>query len=86
LYLRVRVVAGGCYGFLHKLDLGHDLAPEDHAFSAGGVSAVVYLCQVEMLRGTRIDSIESAKERGFTVKNPNFEGEALKKWLPLLKA
>jgi Fe-S cluster assembly iron-binding protein IscA len=39
-----------------------------------------------MLRGARVDYVESARETGFSVKNPNFEGEALKKWLPLLEA
>lgn len=39
-----------------------------------------------MLRGTLVDFKENAKESGFSVKNPNFEGEALKKWLPILQA
>ena len=34
----------------------------------------------------RVDYTRSGKEVGFTVKNPNFEGEALKKWLPVLEA
>jgi iron-sulfur cluster assembly protein len=85
LYLRVRVVAGGCQGFLHKIDLDPAVGPRDHVVSAGDVSAVVFADQAEMLRGTRIDYIDTGKEVGFTVKNPNFEGEAVKKWLPVLE-
>jgi iron-sulfur cluster assembly accessory protein len=86
LYLRVRLVAGGCCGFLHKLDLDPDVSPEDHTFSVGDIRVVVWQRQVDMFRGTRIDYIESPKEKGFAIKNPNFEGEALKKWLPQLLA
>jgi iron-sulfur cluster assembly accessory protein len=86
LYLRVRLVAGGCCGFLHKLDLGPDLAPEDHAFEVKGVRVVIWKRQIEMLRGTRIDYVSQGEKQGFSVKNPNFEGAALKKWLPLLEA
>jgi iron-sulfur cluster assembly accessory protein len=86
LHLRVRLLAGGCCGFLHKLDLDPDVAPRDHAFSAGDLTVVVSRRQVDMLRGSRIDFIQSVKETGFTIKSPNFEGEALKKWLPLLES
>jgi iron-sulfur cluster insertion protein len=86
LYLRLRVVAGGCCGFLHKIDLDPDVAADDRSFTVGGVSAVVSSRQFEMLCGARVDYVASGKEVGFSVKNPNFEGEALKKWLPLLEA
>jgi iron-sulfur cluster assembly accessory protein len=85
LHVRVRVVAGGCQGFLHKIDLDPTVGPKDQVISTGDVSAVVSADQVEMLRGTRIDYVNMGKEVGFTVKNPNFEGEAVKKWLPVLE-
>lgn len=36
LYFRVRLVAGGCCGFLHKLDLDPETTPGDQLFDVGG--------------------------------------------------
>jgi Fe-S cluster assembly iron-binding protein IscA len=36
------------------------------------------MAEDEMLRGVRSDYTTVGKETGFTVKNPNFEGETLK--------
>jgi len=87
LYLRVRVVNGGCVGFQHKLDLDPEVsAAEDHIFNSAGIKVAIWKRQVEMLRGVQIDYIEDAERQGFSIKNPNFEGEAVKKWLPVLAA
>jgi iron-sulfur cluster insertion protein len=84
-HLRVRIVAGGCCGFLHKLDLDPVVSAEDHTFVSSGVPVVIWKRQIDMLRGTRVGyGVENGKA-GFTVKNLNFEGEALKKWLPVLQ-
>jgi iron-sulfur cluster assembly accessory protein len=82
--LRVRVVAGGCCGFLHKLDLDPEVTADDQVLEAGGFAVVVWKRQVEMLRGTRIDYGRDGDRTGFIVKSPNLEGEAAKKWLSLL--
>ncbi len=86
-YLRVGVFPGGCCGFMHKLDLDTELSPfADHTFESGGVTVVVLKRQVEMLRGTQVDFGEEREKQGFLIKNPNFEGESLKNWLPVLSA
>jgi iron-sulfur cluster assembly accessory protein len=85
IHLRVRVVPGGCQGFMHKLDLDADVSAEDRIFDSGGVSVVVFKRQVEMLRGAQVDYGEENSQRGFKVDNPNFKGDWTKKWLPLLK-
>jgi iron-sulfur cluster assembly accessory protein len=86
-YLRLRVLPGGCCGFMHKLDLdtGRPSA-EDQLCESGGIKVVFLKRQAEMLRGTRVDYGQEGERVGFRVKNPNFEGESLKKWLPLLEA
>jgi iron-sulfur cluster assembly protein len=84
-YLRVRVVPGGCCGFLHKLDLDPVVSFEDHTFQSSGIKVVVLKRQIEMLRGTKVDFGFEGDRQGFKVQNPNFEGEASKKWLPVLK-
>jgi len=86
-YIRVRLVPGGCKGFMHQMGL--ETAPEfatDHTFESGGLKVVVLKRQVEMLQGTRLDFGREQEQEGFIIKSPNFEGEALKKWLPVLLA
>jgi iron-sulfur cluster assembly protein len=85
LYLRVRVVPGGCQGFMHKLDLDPDVSAEDHVFDSGGVSVVVFRRQVGMLRGAKVDYGEAGGKHGFKVDNPNFKGDRARKWLALLQ-
>jgi iron-sulfur cluster assembly accessory protein len=85
LYLRVRVVPGGCQGFMHKLDLDPAISDADRVWESEGISVVASARQVEMLRGTRVDFGEENGQQGFKIENPNFKGEATKKWLALLE-
>ncbi|VTT97579.1 iron-sulfur cluster insertion protein : Uncharacterized protein OS=Candidatus Entotheonella sp. TSY1 GN=ETSY1_00695 PE=4 SV=1: Fe-S_biosyn [Gemmataceae bacterium] len=84
--LRVRVVPGGCQGFMHKLDVDTVTTPGDRVFTSAGVGVVVAERQAEMLRGTRVDFGEKDGQQGFKVDNPNFTGNWTKKWLPVLEA
>jgi Fe-S cluster assembly iron-binding protein IscA len=71
----------------HRLDLDTNLSSaEDHVFDSGGFKLVVLKRQVEMFRGAQIDYGEKGGEKGFLVNNPNFEGELLKKWGPIVAA
>jgi len=85
LYLRVRVVPGGCQGFMHKLDLDLKVSAENQVCESGGVSVVTFRSQGEMLRGTEVDFGEENGKQGFKVENPNFKGEDAKKWLAVLE-
>ncbi len=84
-YLRLSVLPGGCQGFQHKLELDDTASAEDVIFAVDGVKVVLLKRQIEMLRGTRIDFLHEVEKEGFTVKNPNFEGESAKKWFALLE-
>jgi iron-sulfur cluster assembly accessory protein len=85
LYLRVRVVPGGCQGFMHKLDLDPDVSGEDQVCESAGVSVVTFKRQAEMLSGTQVDFGEENGKQGFKVDNPNFKGESAKRWLAVLE-
>jgi iron-sulfur cluster assembly accessory protein len=84
--VRVRVLPGGCCGFLHELDLDPEVTPADHAHEAGGFGVVISRRQVDILGGTRIDYGRDGDKTGFIVKSPIFEGEAAKRWLAGLEA
>ena len=72
-------------GFQHKLDLDSAASFEDYTFESSGMKVVVLKRQVDMLRGVEVDFGFDGDKQGFKIKNPNFEGEALKKWLPVLE-
>lgn len=85
LYLRIRVIPGGCQGFMQKLDLDPTTTADDYIFETEGVSVVILRRQVDMLRGTQVDFVEENGKVGFKVENPNFNGDWTKKWLPVLE-
>jgi len=85
VYLRVRVVPGGCQGYMHKLDLDSQTSLEDHISESAGIQVVCFKRQIEMLRGAQVDFGEEDGKQGFKIDNPNFKGEWTKKWLALLE-
>ena len=77
----------GVCGPQHKMEF--EEAPpssQDHAFKSGGINVVVHKRQVEMLRGTVIDYGEKDGQQGFIINTPNFQGELLEKWGPVLQS
>ncbi len=72
LYLRVRVVGGGCSGFQHKLDLDETFNEKlDEAFQINGVDIVVDKRSALYLDGVTVDFHDDLNKRGFSVSNPS---------------
>lgn len=72
LYLRVRVVGGGCSGFQHKLDLDETVNEKlDELFEAHGVKIVVDKRSLLYLEGVTVDFHDDLNKRGFSVTNPH---------------
>jgi iron-sulfur cluster insertion protein len=72
LYLRVRVVGGGCSGFQHKLDLDETINEKlDELFEAHGVNIVVDKRSLLYLEGVTVDFHDDLNKRGFSVSNPS---------------
>jgi iron-sulfur cluster assembly accessory protein len=71
MYLRMRVVGGGCSGFQHKLDLDTVVNPKlDEVFAAHGVEIVVDKRSLLYLNGVTVDYHNDLNRRGFSVSNP----------------
>ena len=71
LYLRVRVVGGGCSGFQHKLDLDPAMNEKlDEAFVVSGVDVVVDKRSALYLDGVTVEFHDDLNKRGFSVSNP----------------
>jgi iron-sulfur cluster assembly protein len=72
LYLRMRVVGGGCSGFQHKLDLDPQVNDKlDVVFSLHGVDVVVDKRSLLYLEGVTVDFHNDLNKRGFSVSNPS---------------
>ncbi len=72
LYLRLRVVGGGCSGFQHKLDLDPDVKEKlDEVFELHGVPVVVDKKSLLYLSGAHVDYHDELHRSGFSISNPN---------------
>jgi len=72
LYLRMRVVGGGCSGFQHKLDLDPQVnAKLDEIFQIHGVDMVVDKRSLLYLDGVTVDFHNDLNKRGFSISNPS---------------
>jgi iron-sulfur cluster insertion protein len=71
VYLRMRVVGGGCSGFQHKLDLDPTVNPKlDEVFEFHGVPVVVDKRSLMYLDGAQVDFHDDLNRRGFSITNP----------------
>ena len=72
LYLRMRVVGGGCSGFQHKLDLDPQVSDKlDEVFEFHGVPVVVDKRSLMYLSDATVDFHDDLNKRGFSITNPN---------------
>jgi iron-sulfur cluster assembly protein len=72
IYLRVRVLGGGCSGLQHKLDLDPQANPKmDDIFEAHGVPIVIDRRSMMYLQGVTVDFHDEISRRGFSISNPN---------------
>lgn len=72
VYLRVRVVGGGCSGFQNKLDLDPTFNEKfDELFDFHGIPVVVDKRSLVYLDGAQVDFHDDLNARGFSIQNPN---------------
>jgi iron-sulfur cluster assembly protein len=72
VYLRLRVVGGGCSGFQHKLDLDPQVNEKlDEVFEYHGVPVVIDKRSLMYLQGAHVDYHDDLNRRGFSITNPS---------------
>ncbi|HLN33562.1 MAG TPA: iron-sulfur cluster assembly accessory protein [Gemmataceae bacterium] len=72
VYLRMRVVGGGCSGFQHKLDLDPLINEKlDETFEFHGIPVVVDKRSLMYLDNVTVDFHDDLNRRGFSISNPN---------------
>ena len=71
IYLRMRVVGGGCSGFQHKLDLDPQINEKlDEVFEFHGIPVVVDKRSLMYLDNVTVDFHDDLNNRGFSINNP----------------
>jgi iron-sulfur cluster assembly protein len=71
IYLRMRVVGGGCSGFQHKLDLDPVVNEKlDEVFEYMGLPVVIDKRSMMYLDGVTVDFHDDLNRRGFSISNP----------------
>ena len=72
IYLRLRVVGGGCSGFQHKLDLDPQVSEKlDEVYDYHGVPVVIDKRSQMYLSGVVVDYHDELNRSGFSISNPN---------------
>jgi iron-sulfur cluster assembly protein len=79
-YLKVEVYqGGGCAcsgGYRYALSLEKSPGETDVVEDLGGLKILAARADAEMLRGSKIDFVESLQRTGFKIENPNVHVEA----------
>ena len=72
IYLRMRVVGGGCSGFQNKLDLDPVVNEKlDETIEQHGVPIVIDKRSLLYLTDVTVDFHDDLNRRGFSISNPN---------------
>ena len=72
IFLRMRVVGGGCSGFQHKLDLDPQVNPKlDEVSEIHGVPVAIDKRSLMYLEGVTVDFHDEINRRGFSISNPS---------------
>lgn len=69
--LKLFVFPGGCSGFQYGLDFEEKPEENDLVIVQHGVKLFVDKDSVEMLKGVKIDFVDSLQGSGFKIDNPN---------------
>ena len=68
--LRVYVSGGGCHGFQYGMVFEEQANEDDTVIQAHGVKLFIDAQSAPMLQGTEVDYVDSLRESGFSIRNP----------------
>ncbi len=69
--LRLKVVGGGCSGLRYELSFDDAISDVDTTLESGEVKLIVDEKSALYLVGTTLDFVDSLRESGFKMLNPN---------------
>ena len=79
-FLRIEIYqGGGCAcsgGYRYALSLEKEAGESDVVEDVSGLKVMAAKADAEMLRGSKIDFVESLQKTGFKIENPNVHAQA----------
>lgn len=72
--LRISVVPGGCSGFQYGFEFAEKKDKEDKVLEVKGVKFFIDSSSMDMMKGSKIEYVESLQGSGFKISNPNAHG------------
>ncbi|MBI4919210.1 iron-sulfur cluster insertion protein ErpA [archaeon] len=72
--LRIAVMPGGCSGFQYAFDFEKEQQDKDTVIEVEGVKFFVDSDSMKLLKGAKIDYVDSLQGAGFKISNPNAKG------------
>lgn len=69
--LRLVVVPGGCSGFMYSFIFDKKINPQDTVIESGSAKLIVDTTSMEMLKGAKLEYVDTLEESGLKVVNPN---------------
>ena len=71
LGLRLSAAAGGCSGYQYGMELAETTQEGDWVGTFGAVKVFVAADSQDVLKGVKVDFVETLQGSGFTIDNPN---------------
>ena len=69
--LRVKVTAGGCAGNQYSFSFENEPKDDDQVIEVGGVNFFIDSNSMSLLKGSKIDYLNTLNDSGFKISNPN---------------
>src|SRR5487761_514120 len=69
--LRIFVMAGGCSGYQYGMVLEKEAKSDDITWADNGISLYVDKQSAGLIKGAKIDFVETVQGSGFKIENPN---------------
>ena len=71
--LRLNMVPGGCSGFTYGMDFVKEPEKTDIVIEQNNVKLFLDADSMDMLKGIKVDYVESLQGSGFNIENPNIK-------------
>jgi len=72
--LRIKIMPGGCSGFSYGFDFDKKADKDDEVIEQKGLKVFVDKETLSMMRGSKVDFVDSLQGSGFKITNPNAAG------------
>jgi len=69
--LRIEVIPGGCSGYMYNITTEDKINNNDKVFEEKGVKVIVDKESLDLLKGAKLDYVDSLQDAGFRIHNPN---------------